>query len=66
MNGIRTHLLSKTYVDFTWLLLKKAYKNSVATIINETTFLFVCKKELGKDRRATESIITLLQEINES
>ena len=29
MNGVRTHLLSKTYVDFMWLLLKKADTNSL-------------------------------------
>ena len=49
---------------------KGAYEQFVATIINETAFLSVNKKELrkdnGKDRFAIESIVTLLQEINES
>ena len=45
---------------------KGVYEQFVATIINETTFLSVNKKELRKDRLANESIITLLQEIDES
>ena len=45
---------------------KGVYEQFVATIINEIRFLSVNKKELRKDRLAIESIVTLLQEINES
>ena len=42
------------------------YEQFVERIINETKFLYVNKKELRKDRLAIESMVTLLQEIDES
>ena len=55
--------LSKFYVA---AIKKDVYEQFVETIINETTFLSVNKKELRKDMLAIDRIVTLLQEIDES